>query len=72
MLNDSGNKLPKGHPVKLEVTDPNGKLAYKKVTSNNVNNVFTFTVPTAQESKTGNWNAKVSVGGAKFYKGFKD
>ncbi len=71
MLNDVANKLPKGHPVKMEVTDPNGKLTYKKVTSNNVDNFYKFTVPTGTEDKTGNWNAKVSVGGATFYKGLK-
>ena len=71
MLNDVANKLPKGHPVKLEITDPNGKLAFKKVKSNGLNNVYTFTVPTATEDKTGNWNAKVTVGGANFYKGLK-
>ena len=71
MLDDNANKLPKGHPVKMEVTDPNGKLAYKKITSDNVNDFYTFTVPTSTEDKTGNWNAKVSVGGATFYKGLK-
>lgn len=71
MLNDVANKLPKGHPVKLEITDPNGKLAFKEVKSNGLNNVYTFTVPTATEDKTGNWNAKVTVGGANFYKGLK-
>jgi len=71
MLNDAANKLPKGHPVKLEITDPNGKLAFKEVKSNGLNNVYTFTVPTATEDKTGNWNAKVTVGGANFYKGLK-
>ena len=71
MLNDNDNKLPKGHPVKMEVTDPNGKLAYKSITTENINNFYKFTVPTSTESKTGNWNAKVSVGGAQFYKGLK-
>lgn len=71
MLNDVANKLPKGHPVKLEITDPNGKLAFKEVKSNGLNNVYTFAVPTATEDKTGNWNAKVTVGGANFYKGLK-
>ncbi|WP_299891508.1 MG2 domain-containing protein [uncultured Lacinutrix sp.] len=71
ILDDNGNKLPEGHPVKMEVTDPNGKLAYKKITSDHVNGFYTFTVPTSTENKTGNWNAKVSVGGATFYKGLK-
>ncbi|MFG6685158.1 alpha-2-macroglobulin [Mariniflexile sp. HNIBRBA6329] len=71
MLNDFTNPLPKGHPVKMEITDSNGKLVYKNVTSYNVNNFYKFTVPTTSEDKTGNYNAKVSVGGATFYKGLK-
>ncbi|WP_288956186.1 MG2 domain-containing protein, partial [uncultured Polaribacter sp.] len=71
LLNDADNKLPKNHPVKLEVRDPSGKLMYKKVTSENVNNFYKFTVKTAQEAKTGNYSAKISVGGAKFYKNLK-
>ncbi|MEE9408806.1 MAG: MG2 domain-containing protein [Polaribacter sp.] len=71
LLNDADNKLPKNHPVKLEITDPSGKLVYKKVTSENLNNFYTFKVTTSQEAKTGNYSAKVSVGGAKFYKNLK-
>lgn len=71
LLNDNANKLPQGHPVKMEITDPNGKLTYKKITSDHIDHFYTFTVPTSTEDKTGNWNAKVSVGGATFYKGLK-
>ncbi|GAA3644161.1 alpha-2-macroglobulin family protein [Flavivirga jejuensis] len=71
MLNDQANNLPKKHPVKLEITDPNGKLVYKKVTTDNIDNFFKFTVPTSSEDKTGSYNAKVSVGGAVFQKGLK-
>ncbi|MCB0461283.1 MAG: Ig-like domain-containing protein [Flavobacteriaceae bacterium] len=71
MLNDNANPLPKGHPVKMEVTDANGKLAYRSITQNGLNNVYRFSVPTSPEDKTGNWNAKVSVGGATFYKTLK-
>src|SRR5690606_29792040 len=71
MLNDKANKLPKAHPVKLEITDPNGKLTYKNITTDNLNNFYRFTVPTNTEDKTGNYSAKVSVGGATFYKTLK-
>lgn len=71
LLNDADNKLPKNHPVKLEVTDPNGKLVYKKITSVNLNNFYKFSVTTAQEANTGNYTAKIAVGGAKFYKTLK-
>ncbi|MEZ4801372.1 MAG: MG2 domain-containing protein [Gelidibacter sp.] len=71
MLNDTDNKLPKGHPVKMEIADPNGKLIYKNITSDNVNNFYRFTVPTDSEGKTGSYSAKVSVGGAQFYKSLR-
>ncbi|VAV82782.1 alpha-2-macroglobulin domain-containing protein [hydrothermal vent metagenome] len=71
MLNDNANPLPVGHPVKMEITDANGKLTYRKVKVNGVNNFYRFSVPTSPEDNTGNWNAKVSVGGASFYKTLK-
>ncbi|NRD18781.1 hypothetical protein HNV08_01875 [Winogradskyella eckloniae] len=71
MLNDNANKLPKRHPVKLEITDPVGKLVYRKVSVDNLNNFYDFIVPTSSDYKTGNYNAKVSVGGATFSKGLK-
>lgn len=71
ILNDKANKLPEGHPVKMEITDPNGKLIYKNITANNTNNFYRFTVPTTTEGKTGTYNAKVSVGGAYFFKSLR-
>ncbi|WP_027127567.1 alpha-2-macroglobulin family protein [Gelidibacter mesophilus] len=71
MLNDNDNKLPKGHPVKMEITDPSGKLIYKNINTENINNFYRFTVPTHSEDKTGNYSAKVSVGGASFYKSLR-
>jgi hypothetical protein len=71
VLNDVDNKIPENHPVKLEVTDPSGKLVYKKVTTENNNKFYTFKVLTSPGAKTGNYSAKVAVGGAKFYKTLK-
>ncbi|RPD96493.1 hypothetical protein EGM88_08990 [Aureibaculum marinum] len=71
VLNDKVNPLPKNHPVKLEVTDPHGKLTHKFINTNGKNGFYKFTVVTDETSATGNWNAKVSVGGAHFYKTLK-
>lgn len=71
ILNDRDNKLPKGHPVKLEVTDPNGKLVHKKVIADHTGQFYSFPFATTEESNTGVYNAKVSVGGAKFSKNLK-
>jgi len=71
MLNDQANKLPNGHPVKLRLSDPNGKLVAQMVQKYNEQNHYRFIVPTKAEAPTGNWEAVVHVGGAKFYKSIK-
>lgn len=71
VLNDNANPLPKEHPIKLEVTDARGKLVFKQITTNNVNGIFAFTIPTSDTDPTGNWNSTISVGGAKFHKQLK-
>ncbi|NOR28955.1 MAG: hypothetical protein GQ540_10565 [Lutibacter sp.] len=71
VLNDNANPLPKEHPVKLEVNDARGKLAFKEIRTNNVNGFYKFTIPTSDTDPTGNWNGIVSVGGAKFHKQLK-
>ncbi|WP_228054812.1 alpha-2-macroglobulin family protein [Kordia antarctica] len=71
VLNDKGSPLPKNHPVKMEVTDARGKLIYKNVLTEGVENFYKFTVPTASEAPTGNWEANVNVGGVNFSKTLK-
>ena len=71
MLNDADNKLPSNHPVKMEITDPNGKLVYKKVNTTSIDKFYKFTVPTDIHYNTGNYSAQVTVGGAKFHKTLK-
>lgn len=71
ILNDASNKLPKSHPIKFRLNDPNGKTVYQTVQKTNELNHYGFTVPTSQDAPTGNWEAMVSVGGAKFYKSIK-
>ncbi|TWI02392.1 hypothetical protein IQ05_00642 [Flavobacterium tiangeerense] len=71
ILNDASNKIPLGHPIKFRLADPNGKVTYQTVQKSNEWNHFAFTVPTANDAPTGNWEAMVSVGGAKFYKSIK-
>ena len=71
ILNDASNKIPLGHPIKLRLSDPNGKVRYQAVQKSNDWNHYAFTVPTENDAPTGNWEAMVSVGGAKFYKSIK-
>lgn len=66
LLNDKTNPLPANHPVRLELIDPYGKTVSRQIKSNAPNNFYNFTVTTSQDAPTGNWFAKVSVGGAVF------
>ncbi|MBC9797903.1 alpha-2-macroglobulin family protein [Sinomicrobium weinanense] len=68
ILNDKANKLPKGHPVKFELKDPYGKITHKEIRTSATDNFYTFTTSTDQNAPTGNWQAKISVGGAVFTK----
>ncbi len=71
MLEDNANPLPKGHPIKLELIDPYGQTTNRIVQRSGINNVYNFTVSTSSEEPTGNWQAKISVGGATFVKTLK-
>jgi uncharacterized protein YfaS (alpha-2-macroglobulin family) len=71
MLNDKANKLPDGHPVKLELMDPYNKVVLREVRTNSLNNFYSFALRTDENAPTGNWLAKVSVGGATFTKTIK-
>ncbi len=71
ILNDANNKLPKTHPIKFRLSDPKGKITYQKVYKANDWNHYAFVVPTSADAPTGNWEAMVSVGGARFYKSIK-
>ncbi len=80
VLDDKGNPLPENHPVVLEVTDPKGKLVQRNVlngqstpqnTAKKADDFYYFPIKTAQDAPTGNWNAKILVGGAQFSKTLK-
>jgi uncharacterized protein YfaS (alpha-2-macroglobulin family) len=71
ILNDNANKLPASHPVKLKMNDPNGKTVYECVQKLNELNHYKFIIPTEDNDLTGNWEAVVSIGGARFYKSIK-
>ncbi|NDV16856.1 hypothetical protein GO009_12540 [Muricauda sp. TY007] len=83
VLDDTANPLPKGHPVALEVSDARGKLVQRHVLkegsipvadglyAKKEKNFYYFPIPTDAAAPTGNWSAKVIVGGAQFTKTLK-
>lgn len=71
ILNDNANPLPVNHPIKFRLTNPSGKVYFENVKQKSDLNHYVFKVATTQEAPTGNWEAMISVGGARFYKSVK-
>lgn len=71
MLNDNESKLEKKQPIKFKLSNPQGKATYTTLQQYNESNHYLFKVATKPSDITGNWEAKVSVGGAHFYKSIK-
>ncbi|HUH47857.1 MAG TPA: MG2 domain-containing protein, partial [Arenibacter sp.] len=71
MLNDNANTLPEDHPVKLELLDPYNKVVYREIKTDAIHNFYSFELDTDENAPTGNWVARISVGGAVFTKTLK-
>lgn len=71
ILEDKNKTLPQDHPASLELYNPQGQL-YQRYTSNSGQNGFyAFRLATDADAITGNWSARVKVGGATFSKTLK-
>ncbi len=70
-LFDKSESLPADLPVVLEVFNATDQLVYKRSSSNYLNGLYSFKVPTHPDDPTGNWKAKVRVGGTIFDKTVK-
>lgn len=71
ILNDKANPLPPGQPAVMEVSDPYGKIIYRKAETNPIDKFYTFTVVTDPNAQTGAYRAKVKVGGLEFVKNLR-
>ncbi len=71
ILEDREKVLPAQHPVVFELTNPYGQLVKRIPSTQGVNNMYLFKVPTEDEAPTGNWQAKFLVGGTSFEKTLK-
>lgn len=71
MLEDKDKTLPAGHPVQFELIDPLGKVVVTQTKKEGVNNFYSFQPQLSEDAPTGNYMAKVKVGGANFQKYLK-
>ncbi len=66
LLEDKNRLLPPTHPVVLELSNPQGQVVNRLVRSTGENGFYKFATSTAADAPTGNWQAKVKVGGSEF------
>ncbi|MCL2706164.1 MAG: MG2 domain-containing protein, partial [Spirochaetaceae bacterium] len=71
LLSDLQNTLPKNHPVLFELEDPQGRIAETRTFTSSVNNFYAITTATKENDPTGDWTARVKVGGSSFEKNLK-
>ncbi len=66
ILEDKNKLLPTNHPVVFELLNPLGQLSQRLVRSSSENGFYSFATATASDAPTGNWQARVKVGGTTF------
>ncbi|TFH23917.1 MAG: hypothetical protein E4H10_11375, partial [Bacteroidia bacterium] len=71
VLEDKNEILPGNHPVRFELFTPESQLYLNKTRTSGLNGVYDFRTATGADAPTGNWLAKVSVGGSSFTKTVK-
>ena len=71
VLEDKNEILPENHPVRFELYTPESQLYLNRTRTSGLNGVYDFRTATEGDAPTGNWLAKVSVGGSSFTKTIK-
>lgn len=71
IVEDKEGKLPKDHPVEFSLFTPQGQLYTHSIQTNADDGFYLFKTNTDASSPTGNWLAKIKVGGAVFEKRIK-
>jgi uncharacterized protein YfaS (alpha-2-macroglobulin family) len=71
LLSDPEKSLPANHPVSFELEDPRGRIGNEKTFTSSVDGFYPITVSTRTDAPTGDWTARVKVGGNVFTKNLK-
>ncbi|MCC5930928.1 MAG: hypothetical protein JJU28_16910 [Cyclobacteriaceae bacterium] len=71
MLQDKLKTIPRGHPIIFELINPRGKTEQKIIRNVGESPIYSFRTNTADDAITGNWLARVKIGGSTFEKGIK-
>jgi uncharacterized protein YfaS (alpha-2-macroglobulin family) len=68
VLHEQDGKLPKEHPLKFQLTDPNGKLVETQTQNINSTGFYTFRTLTESNAPTGNYLFTAEAGALNFQK----
>ncbi|MEI6898911.1 MAG: MG2 domain-containing protein, partial [Bacteroidota bacterium] len=68
ILEDKAKQLPEHHPVTFSLFNPSGQLVSRMIKTTSTDGFYPFTTLTSPDAPTGNWLAKVVVGGIEFQK----
>ncbi|MFN8244428.1 MAG: MG2 domain-containing protein [Ferruginibacter sp.] len=71
IVEDKEGKLPKDHPVEFSLYTPQGQLYKHTIQTEGNDGFYLFPTSTDPSAPTGNWLARVKVGGASFEKRVK-
>ncbi len=71
ILEDKEKVLPSNFPVSMDLISPNGLIVRRLVKTVSTNGFYDFRTCTEKNAPTGNWEAKVKVGGVEFIKTLK-
>jgi uncharacterized protein YfaS (alpha-2-macroglobulin family) len=66
ILEDKNKVLPPSHPVVFEFQNPQGTVVNRQVKSTSENGFYKLGTATAADAPTGNWMARIKVGGTEF------
>ena len=72
VVHDRERTLPANHPATLELLDPRGRSTQTIVNAKPVDGFYRFDARTAADAPTGNWTAKVTLGGVTFTRAAED
>lgn len=71
ILEDKNKVLPPTHPVVFELQNPQGVVTSRLVRSTSENGFYRFATMTSPDAPTGNWMARIKVGGTEFSQSVK-
>jgi alpha-2-macroglobulin len=71
VLEDKAQQLPSNHPVTFSLCNPAGQVVSRITKNTSLNGFYNFSTATDANAPTGNWLAKVKVGGNEFQKTVK-